>query len=296
MTATTGNVKAIDELRASQEDYDQSTVENEGPRYPIIQWVNGQPRNASIGGIMYTGGWFIAHNNIPAALNEAMPQPWQPYTMTWESGEQTEGYAVQNITVALIRGRKGWLVQQGDKRVLKPWRGGFTPGARGKSQILVALQGIEQTPFVLTLTGKSAQFLTETTQQFQQNIVSPANKVIAPKRFPHRAFWLTLGPAIDGKGKPLFVEVGQKGATSRIPQLTAIDLPDAPINPDDAVNHFVGRALLKTMELWYTAADDWAAQWDTQEAINAAGDAAGLHKGGNGSLAPEPLEPGNADF
>jgi hypothetical protein len=267
MAASNPNLK---EMQDSIETVDPETVETGGAQYPFIQWVNGKPGNKKLKDVTYTGGWFIAQDNAPGG---AMPPngvgaPWEPCELTHDDGETTEGFACRNITVALVRSRARWFYSENGAPVYVPWNA-YEKGKemRGHRQVLVCLQGLETTPFALTMKGMASASFDKAIGQFVKTILNPANALVRPKRWPHRAFWITLGPQTNGGGEPHFTDVGRGSQTQKITLMAALGLPDKPIKPEEAVRWFVGKALLAELGNWWTEAEEWATAWDSAEAM-----------------------------
>ena len=88
------------------QEVDQSTVEIIGPQYPLIQWINGDPKARKAGGVAYTGGWFI--NAEQLASDEL--DGWEAGELMHEKGGSTPGFFARDITIAFLRARRAWRV------------------------------------------------------------------------------------------------------------------------------------------------------------------------------------------
>lgn len=259
MTAKTTNKRNDFDFTEAVDLVDQETVEVGGASYPPIQWVNGKPSNKKAGDISYTGGWFIASENAPGA----MPDGWEPCELVHDMGDTTEGFAIRDITVALVRTRARWFYTGSDgSRAYVPWdqfeRG---MGMRGHRQVLVCVKGLEDTPMMLTMKGMASATFDEAVRLFVRNVISPANALVRPKRWPHRAFWITLGPQRDGQGNPVFTVVGRGEQTQKITLMTS-DAPPKPLDKQGLQQRFVGRDLLARLQEWWEEADEWVHAWD----------------------------------
>ena len=255
---------ADDWMNAAQE-VDQDTVEQVGPEYPFIQWVNGKRALKKAGGVTYTGGWFMPEGQ---AINEAMTG-WEQGELIHDNGESTVGWFKRDVTLATIRMRRCWMA--GDARY--PWDqydnavAAGTP--KGRLQVLVLVKDW-QTPVMLTLTGTISQAFVGSRRmegvltRFNRLIVREANGINAKRgvaaKFPYRAFWLSVGPQRDAAGEPVFTEVG-KTQKSTVTLPTALGLKDKP-EAGDLAARFVGVDLLRTLNQMYADAEEWAKSWD----------------------------------
>ena len=247
------------------ENSDQSTVEIGGPAYPYLQWVNGKPDRKPLGGIAYTGGWFIPADNAP----QEMPRPWLAYELTHSTGDSTAGWASRDVTVAIIRSRFCWFYKAADGSTVRAARSEFDRNLnmRGHLQVLVGVHGLAE-PYVLTLKGTASKSFEEQQQLFDRYILGPANAGLAgkktpdgkPIRAPRYAFWLALGPQRDEKKQPVFSKVGQGNDTSMV-TLMLSDAGSKALPPDELAKRFVGPELRVQFQAWYHEAAEWTAAW-----------------------------------
>ena len=98
-------------------EVDQSTVEQQGVRYPYIQWVNGNPQLKALGGVPAMGGWFMPAEQAP---NDEM-QGWIKNVLTHSTGAETEGWFREVLTFAPIRSRRCWRVNAAGRSQMYPW-------------------------------------------------------------------------------------------------------------------------------------------------------------------------------
>lgn len=252
---------------AEADNVDQATVETKGPEYPFIQWQNGQPGLKKAGDTSYTGGWFIPDGQVDAALLTG----WEKGEMTHRGdGSTTEGYAIRDLTVAVIRMRRRWVTAG----VGYPWDQYDQAKAGGKAtghlQVLCVVKGMD-VPIVLTMKGtvcrafQGSQKAPGVLSQFSRLVVSEANKLAAARgsksKFPYRAFWLTTGPQRNADGSPIFTTVGTPPDTSSVTLPTVLGLKAKP-EPGDLSKLFVGADLLKRFSDLYVEAETWATMWD----------------------------------
>jgi len=246
------------------DDVDQGTVEQTGSQYPVIQWTNGKPGNKKAGDISYTGGWFIAADRAP----EQMPEPWIKCELVHDNGDTTQGWTTRALTVAMVRSRATWFFQdEAGQTTYVPWdKWEKNKGLRGKRQVLVAVKGLPQ-PMALTMRGMASASFDKCLKTFQRSVIAPANGLLKDKgkRWPYRAFWITLEPQRNDKAEPVFTEVG-KGQKAQKITLMACDVPDKALTAEQLQARFVGRELLKETEAWYNDAEAWAHQWDKPQA------------------------------
>ena len=243
---------------------DQDTVEQESAGYPVIQFIKGKQINKKAGDFAYTGGWFIKDESAPSELDGVMPAPWEPYEMVHQSGESTPGWACRDLTVALVRSRHCWEYEGEDGQIAyAPWQGGYEKGRSGKVHVLACIKGLEPYPLVITIKGWSSKVFTEELVRFRRNVILPANALVRPKRWPYRAFWVTLGPERDGKGEPTFSKAGS-GDKSQTYTFLTLDAPNKPLTKEELGQRYVGDELRDQLQNWYSEAEEWAHAWDEE--------------------------------
>lgn len=248
---------------------DQSTVENEGARYPIISFVNGDPKMKKGGGVAYEGGWFVAADNAPADMTE---YGWEKDSIMTKSGAEIEGFWSRQIEISVINQRRRWMVDgQGF-----PWNqyedAKAAGNPRGHQQFLVLVKGAEALgPFAITLkghVGMSFQGARQYAQSgalsmFSKTVIAAANAKTKPAKWPFRAFWLPVGAQKDSKGQPVFTEVGVAPNASTVILPVPMGLPEKAAQVD--LNKFyVGDDLLAIVNQLHTESADWVAQWESK--------------------------------
>lgn len=259
------------------DDVDQGTVEQDSQQYPFAQWVHGDKKLAKVGGVPYTGGWFM--NAAQGISLEELPG-WEAGELIHEQGDSTEGYFVRDLTVAIVRTRRCWRVRDGDRTSLFAWDEydravGSIPtggGLSGRLQVLVGLQGLEGLgPIVLTMGGSVSRAFAPSRQgdsvinTFRRAVLTPANAANRKRGkkalWPYRAFWLSVGPDRDDKGDPIYATVGDKGAQATVTLPVALELHDK-MSLQEIGQRFVGRELLELYSAWHEDAEAWATAWD----------------------------------
>jgi hypothetical protein len=267
---------ATQEWISQVEGIDQSTVEEYGPQYPFLQWVNGKAPEKRAGGVPFTGGWFVQQLQVGRETLEG----WTRGTLIHRDGTETDGFFARDITVSLVHHRRRWLSgTNGDTRGFA-WNDYDSAKAWGKAtghmHALVIVRGLEDLgPLVLTMKGSvSAAFIGSKAREgviaaHSRLVVGQANSLTAKAgkkgRWPFRAFWLTVGPQRDATGAPVFSEVGVKPNTSQVTLPVALGLHDG-MTGDEIGALFVGASLLEQLNQLYTETDAWAHAWDASTA------------------------------
>jgi len=248
---------------------DQSTVENEGARYPIISFINGSPKMKKGGGVSYEGGWFVAADNAPSDMTE---YGWTKDSIMTQSGAEIEGFWGRQIEISVINQRRRWMVDgQGF-----PWNAYEEAKAagnpRGHQQFLVLVKGAEALgPFAITLkghVGMSFQGARQYAQTgalsvFSKTVIAAANAKTKPAKWPFRAFWLPVGAQKDAKGQPVFTEVGVAPNASTVILPVPVGLPEKAALVD-LNKYYVGDDLLTVVNQLHTESADWVAQWENK--------------------------------
>lgn len=248
---------------------DQTTVETEGPRYPTISFISGDPKQRKSGGVSYEGGWFIGADGAPSDMTE---YGWEKDSIFTASGKEIEGYWARQIEISVINHRRRWVVDgQGF-----PWNqykeASETGNPRGHQQYLVLVKGAEALgPFSVTLKGHAGMSFQGARQYaqtgalswFNRTVIASANAKTKPAKWPFRAFWLPVGAQKDTKGQPVFTEVGSGSNVSTVVLPVPIGLPEKAAEVD--LNQFyIGDDLLAIVNQINTDSADWVAQWETQ--------------------------------
>lgn len=254
--------------RNAIDNIDQDTVESDGQQFPAISFHSGSPAQKKAGGVSYEGGWFIAEDDAPADMTE---HGWKRDSFMTESGTEVVGFWSSTITIAALHRRQRWLVE-GKPYTWNDYDAASKAGnPRGHQQYLVLLKGAEALgPFIIGLkghagmafTGSRAYAATGAMACMNRTVIAAANALTKPRKWPFRAFWLTVGAAKNAKGEPEFTEVGKAPNSSRIVLPVPVGLPDkaANVNLDD---FYVGDEVLALANQTYTETADWASAWDS---------------------------------
>lgn len=248
---------------------DQSTVENEGPRFPTVSFISGDPKQKKGGGVSYEGGFFIAADGAPADMTE---YGWTKDSIMTASGKEIDGYWSREISVSVINHRRRWVVDgQGF-----PWNAydeaAKTGNPRGHQQFLVLVKGAEALgPFSLTLKGHAGMSFqgarsyaaTGALSCLNRTVVAAANAKTKPSKWPFRAFWLTVAAQKDAKKNPVFTEVGTGSNVSTVVLPVPVGLPEKASEVD--LNQFyIGNDLLSVVNQLNTESADWVSLWETK--------------------------------
>lgn len=251
---------------------DQNTVENDGPQYPIIQWVYGDPKQKKAGGMDYQGGFFIAEDSAPEDLTQ---YGWERESWMHGDGSETDGFYCRLLNVSVVQMRKRWEVYSGGRRYTFAWndydKASEVGRPAGRTHVLCIVQGMEELgPFIITLKGMAAMHFEGTRntrgilRQFSGTVIAAANAMSKKGRWPYRAFWLGVQAAQDGKGNPTFTEVGRGNDTSNVVLPVAVNLPDK-AKDVDLNDFYVGDDVLAQVNDLWTENVEWAKAWDTIE-------------------------------
>ena len=272
---------------------DQSTVDNEGPAYPVVQWVNGSPSNKPLADVSYTGGWFMSDANCELTEPEG---PMKEWSMIHRNGEQTAGYAAEGLHFGVLQTRQRWEVYEdnGQRRVFA-WSGFETAKQYGRPSgrlhMLVIVKGLETYgPHIVTLRGMTGAAVTKRggiIHQFSDKVLKAANIAsveaaqkdnagTAPMRWPRRMFYMPISSQRSPKdwAVPTFSTVGSGNNTSQVTYPALVGIP-ATWEEVDLNKYFVGEEMMDTMNNLYSETDAWAHEWDSLEAGITAGKADG---------------------
>jgi len=273
---------------------DQSTIESFDDIFPTIQWVNGEPKRKKEQGMLAWGGWFMAERSNTPDEDAMAAAGWEKQPLVHGDGSETEGFYSRDITVIAVTVRERWQVRMEDEQPLlfgydrrnKSGKWDTFAAAKaygnpsGRLQVLVLLKGMEDFgPFVLTLGGSVAMaFHNErggdsVLGNFFKTILAAANAKSdeaarkagrkTGKKWPVRAFYLSVGPAREANGTAIYTEVGQKGASSYVTLPTALGLPGRG-EEVDLNKWYVGNNRFATVnELYEESETGWARAWDT---------------------------------
>ena len=259
---------------------DDSTVEHDGPRFPIITWMTGDPKAKKIGGMAYHGGFFVSKEGAPADLTA---HGWESDSLMRDDGKEIEGYWTKALEASLIMGRKRWVVQGDKSQAVYGWNdyadATKAGNPRSHQQTLVIVKGMEDIgPFVLSLKGTAMMSLNGQ-KEFAANgvitslrrvVIAAFNKVLqeAAKKVkggtfiaaPYRIAWCPITANSDGKD-PVFTKVGSGDKSSMVVLPVIGQIPDKPEKVDlDAF--YVGDDVYALANGLYNENIEWAKAWD----------------------------------
>jgi len=278
------------------EGIDQSTVENAGLQFTVVQWMSGDVQ-ASGDDWRRFAGWIMKRGVVDDAKMEAAG--WKLVEWTHANGEMEEVWWKREIVVSVIARRRRWEVySDGSNRpALFAWpkynEAAEAGRATSRYHVMVIIKGLEDAgPVVLTLKGTMSMSFEGAGNdpgvlgKFAQTVITGANRLSddaarkagkrGGKRWPIRAFWLPVGANRDKDGKPVYTKVGQGNNTRRVVLPIALGLPDkaTDVTVETLKRFYVGNDLLTLVnELYEEAATGWATAWDSIESGSTEGDA-----------------------
>ncbi len=270
---------------------DQSTVENDGPAYPVIQWVNGSPANRPLDDISFTGGWFMSNENCELQGPE---DPFSIWAMMHRTGEQTLGYGAEGLHFSVLQTRNRWEVyEESGQRKVFAWNGYDTAKQYGRPSgrlhMLVVVKGLEKYgPHIVTLRGMTGAAITKRNgilHQYADKVLKAANMAslehskangTEAKRWPRRLFWMPLSSQRKQGSweEPVFSTVGQGQNTSQITYPALVGVPQS-FEEVDLNKYFVGADLMDSLTDLQTETEAWSHEWDSLEAGITAAEADG---------------------
>ncbi len=227
---------------------DQTAIETTLPQYAAAQWLNGDPKMASAGGIMHTGGVVLPEKWVDSGI---APIPgWTWATVAFSTGASEKALATPKATLAVIRTRFRWIKTVAGQKYYFP-RAEYREGMRGHLQALVWAKGFDF-PMTLTLKGKSGQTFEQLLKEFDAKVGGAAFKV-KKVAYPRFAFYLKLKPGPH-------IKVGPKGQESIVTPPT-LDLPEV-ITDEYLSKAYVGRETLLALQETFHQAGEWSKAWN----------------------------------
>lgn len=260
---------------------DESTVEHDGPRYPIVSWMSGDPKAKKIKGMAYHGGFFVNKEGAPADLTS---YGWENESLVRDDGKEIEGYWAKFAEFALIMGRKRWVVQGDKSQQVFAWndyaKAGEVGSPRSHQQTLVLIKGMEDLgPFVLSLKGTAMMSLNGQKEFAANGVISRFKAVViaafnaalqeAAKKAkggtfvpaPYRIAWAPIVAHSDGS-EPTFTKVGSGDKSSMVVLPVIGQIPDKPAQVD-LDKFYVGDEVYAQVNQIYADNVEWAKAWDT---------------------------------
>jgi len=230
---------------------DPNTIEQNGPKYVMGHWHNGDTKLAALGKthVAYTGGVFVPEKYLDDDL--ALAPGWAKIELTFSGGNTDRGIACSAPMLAVIRTRFAWFERQGQVTTYYP-RSEYRAGLRGKLQALCAVQGYDF-PVVFTFTGTAGKEFEKHVRDYTAKVRDAARRIIGNKtEFPRFAFYMPVKAGAH-------VKAGQQGKDSLV---TPPTVTVATITPDDLSKFYVGRERLVLLQAEYHKADEWVAAWN----------------------------------
>lgn len=216
---------------------------------PTIFWKHGKKAMEEIGGINFTGGFFFTFEQ---AGEDAEIPKWVKSSFVNDDGKKIEGLAAQGARVTVVRSRRRWFKDDGNRKVFRPWNQ-YEDGFRGQMQSIGFVNGYDA-PVCFALKGLLLTSFDEIIRYHNSKVVSLANQT-APsgQKLPAYALWMVVQ-----SGKHSKAGQGNKQSEVTMPELW---LPKQ-VNLDYARSLYVGREQLVRSQALYRELDDWAAQWN----------------------------------
>lgn len=259
---------------------DESTVEQDGQRFPLIMWNSGDPKARKVGGMAYNGGFFISKEGAPADMSA---YGWIDEILILESGKDVEGWWRDSVEFALIMARKRWIIQADNAQKIYSWndyeKAAKDGNPRSHQQTLVLVKGAEELgPFALSLKGTAMMSLNGQKEfaahgvitNFKHIVIAAFNNALresAAKQkggtfipAPYRVAWCPAVADKDGK-EPRFTKVGRGDKSSMVVLPVIGDIPAKP----EAVNldkFYVGDDIYQKVNAIYRDNLDWVKAWD----------------------------------
>lgn len=264
-----------DFLGAEIEVHDQSF----GPQYATCTWMNGSPKNKKVGGIAYTGGFFIGAD-AGVSVDELKAAGFEATSVLTSTGDEIHGFSKSSLKFAPIRTRRCWQVQaQGNSFPQRYANDEYDAATevgkpRGVTHLLVAIEGISE-PVLLSFRGMNSKEVMGQGKDrgiiplFSQRVIGAAKKAAKatnrPLDYPLCAFTLEISyDRVDPKkDDPKFTEVGSE-KKNMITKPVWVDAPSAEVqlSNSDLKSRFVGNANLAKYQDWHRSADEWVAAWE----------------------------------
>lgn len=223
---------------------------------PTIFWKHGKKAMEQLGGINFTGGFFFTFEQ---AGDSAEIPKWSKSSFVNDDGKTIEGLAAQGARIAIVRSRRRWFKDDGNRKIFRPWNR-YEDGFRGQMQSIGFVSGYTA-PVCFSVKGLLLTHFDEIIRYHNSKVVSLANQT-APegKKLPSYAFWMVVQA-----GKHSKAGQGNKQSEVTMPELW---LPKT-LSVDYAHEVYVGREQLLRSQALYRELDDWATQWNSLTTENA---------------------------
>lgn len=215
---------------------------------PIVFWKHGKQAMQKVGGVEHTGGFFFTYDE---AGDDAEIAKWQKASFTNDEGKEIEGLAAQGAQITIVRSRRRWFKEDGNRRIFRPWNQ-YEDGYRGQMQSIGFINGYS-VPVCFSVKGLLLTHFDEVIRYHNSKVVSIANQT-APegKKLPAYALWMVVQA-----GKHSKAGQGNKQSEVTWPELW---LPKT-VDLEYARKMYVGSDQLIRSQALYRELDDWAQQW-----------------------------------
>ena len=215
---------------------------------PIVFWKHGKQGMQKVGGIEYTGGFFFTFDE---AGENAEIAKWEHASFTNDEGKEIEGLAARGAQITIVRSRRRWFREDGNRRIFRPWNQ-YNDGYRGQMQSIGFINGYP-VPVCFSVKGLLLTHFDEVIRYHNSKVVSIANQT-APegRKLPAYALWMAIHA-----GKHSKAGQGNKQSEVTWPELW---LPKV-LDLDYARKMYVGKDQLTRSQALYRELDDWAQQW-----------------------------------
>lgn len=237
-------------------------------QYAMMQWVHGDQKMKKVGGVPYTGGFFIGCDRCPDDF--VIPPGFKPDEITFENGKAVVGYLGLSVEIALIRTRRRWVLKNGMTQYL-PWNQ-YTEGAKSQVQVLVGVKGCN-VPLAMSFNGKSKGESLKALYAAADALLSKANegKEKGEMKYPRLTFYIPAISAASLDPAKGFQQVtGAHGQSSPVTPLVihpAIgDLSKITVEMLD--KRYVGDEQMDRYQKWCEEAETWAHAWDKAQVVS----------------------------
>lgn len=267
------------------DDVDPAAQDAQSLSFPIVFWLNGDKKLKAANDVTYTGGLFLTDKE--AGCESVEIPNWKRAMFVGGKGDEVTGVAANQAYISIVRTRKRWFREAGDRTEHFPWNTQYQEGMRGQMHAIGFIRGFDD-PVCFSFKGNAMRNMVAVMAEHNRQLVAVVNRN-APKGkpgLPPYAVWMPV------KAGP-FEAVG-KGNKQHDVTLPVIALP-AQVTPEYALQRVVTREQLRQFQELYREADAWAHEWDGQNGIGERdGREMGKRELGDSIHAPSPRN-GNAE-
>lgn len=259
-----------------------------GSAFPLVLWVNGSPQGKAAGedSIAHLGGFFIG-----ADQGIEPPPGFKPCNLLTTEGEEVPGFWSRDLCFSPIRIRRAWRVDPGEGQLMQlfahsDYEAAETLGKpRGVCHVVAGIEGVDDAVMIsfrgmtakaMMGQGKERGIIPEYGARIIRAAKMQARKAKRNKAFPLCTFRLTVGPARDEKGKPVFTKVGQGSQTRQITMPTWLDEPSGLVTKPHLNRLYVGNETFATYQAIHRECDEWWEAWSAEKLSRNTRDTAGV--------------------